>query len=393
MTAAYIISNFHQVGLTAISAEVEAALRVDANQLAMLASAFAYLYAAMLIPAGLLADTLGSRKSVTCALLLVFAGTVIFACAGGAGTAMLGRACIGLGSAVILVPLMKLTAVWFPPSSFAKLLAAAFTAGAFGQVIATIPTVWLSAMIGWRNVYLLLAALTLACAVLVRLVVRDAPGAAPEQGTMNRIWLRHVLSAVLGSKEAWMVGGWCFCQAGVYFAFVGLWAGQFLNKGLGINALETGWILTLPACGLTAAPLFTWAAERCGSPRKVIISLSLCMLLLSLPLALGLPRMSAPFLAVYLLCFSISAISGCALPYAMAKALFPVEYAGTVSGFINIFPFAGAVVLQQAIGFIVNAGLDRGDDPYAAFTRAFMVLSVSAGLSCVISLGLRDRTK
>jgi predicted MFS family arabinose efflux permease len=393
MTVGYIISNFHQVSLSAISVEVGAALRVDAHELALLASAFAYPFAAMQIPAGLLADTLGSRKCVTGALFMVFAGTMIFSCADGMGAAILGRACIGLGCAVILVPLMKLTAVWFPASLFGTLIAVVFMAGAFGQVLATAPTASLSAVIGWRTVYLPAAALTLACAVLVWIVVRDSPDAAQVQGTLDRAWLRRVATVVPGSKGAWMLGGWCFFQNGVYFAFIGLWAGQFLNKGLDISELEAGWILTLPACSLMAAPLFTRAAERCGSPRKMLIGLSLCTLLLSLPLAWGLPRMPAPLLAVYFLCFSVSAVSGAAIPYAMAKSLFPVEYAGTVSGFINIFPFAGSAVVQQSIGFAVYAGLNRGDHPYDAFTRAFIVLTVSAALSCAVSLGIRDQPK
>ena len=393
MTTAYVISNFHQIGLSAISMEVGAALQADAAQLALLAVAFAYPYALMQIPAGLLADTLGSRKSVSGAMLLVFSGTVIFACATSLNAAILGRICIGVGSAVILVPLMKLTAVWFPPSSFAKLLAIAFTVGAFGLVLATSPMAFLNEVLGWRSIYLLLAAITLACTVLIWLIVRDAREPASIRGTMSRKWLRHALKTVFGNKNAWIMGGWCFCQAGLYFSFIGLWAGQFLSRGLGLAPLEAGGILTLPACSLMAAPLFTWAAERCGSPRKVIIALSFSTLLLSLPLAMGLPRLSAPLLSLYLLCFSISAISGTALLFSMAKELFSVEYAGTVSGFINIFPFTGTAVVQQAVGVLVEASLGNGSSPYDAFTNAFLILPVFAAIACILSLTMCDKQK
>lgn len=390
MTAATVISNFHQIGLSAISIEVGEALRVDAAQLALLAAAFAYPYAAMQIPAGLLADTLGSRKSVTGALLLVFSGTVIFACSTGLYMAIFGRICIGAGCAIILVPLMKLTAVWFSPASYARLIAVSFTVGALGLVFATSPMAFLSETVGWRNIYLLLAVFTLACAALVWIIVRDTREPTAVQGAMSREWLCHAMKTVFGNKNAWVLGGWCFCQAGLYFSFIGLWAGQFLSKGLGFDPLEAGGILTLPACSLVVSPLLTWAAERCGSPRKVIIVLSFSTLLLSLPLAMGLPRLAAPLLALYFLCFSISAIGGIALIFSMGKELFPVEYAGTISGFINIFPFTGTAVVQQAVGILVAAGLSAEASPYDAFTKAFLLLPAFAAITCILSLKVRD---
>ncbi|MDL2267839.1 MFS transporter [Desulfovibrio sp. OttesenSCG-928-G15] len=386
MLLAYMISNFHQIGLSAISIQVGADLGTDAAGLALLVSAFAYPYAALQIPGGLLVDTLGSRKSVTCAMLLVCAGTLLFAEASSLGLAFLGRVCIGAGSALILVPLMKLTAVWFPPAGFAKLLAAAFTVGALGLALATSPMAILQEFFGWRAIYLFLAGVTLLCALFIWLIVRDTRDAFPSMVTVSRqqVWL--ALKTVLRNREAWLLGIWVFCQAGAYFAFIGLWAGQYLHSVQGLDAMEAGGILTLPAFGLVLGPLLIWAAERCNSARRVIKALALGALLLSLPLALGLPKLPPFLLSGYFICLSICTISGTALAFSMVKALFSVEFAGTASGFINIFPFAGAAAIQQGIGEVLRFALDNGLETASAFSCAFWVMSVSAFIACVASV-------
>jgi nitrate/nitrite transporter NarK len=385
----YIFSNFHQVGLSAISVNVGADLGIDAVGLAFLASAFACPYALMQIPAGLLADTLGSRKSVTAAMLLMCAGTLLFAPATDLGQALAGRMCVGLGASVILVSLIKLTAVWFPPASFAKLLAASFTLGALGLVLATAPMAFLQASFGWRNIYLVLSGLTLLCAALIWRIVRDTRDTAAAQAAMNRQWLRHALKIVFCNQQAWLLGLWFFCLSGVYFAFIGLWAGQYLQNAMGLDALEAGGILTLSACSPMASPLVTWAAQRCGSGRAALMALAGGTLLLSMPLAYGLPLLPPPVLSVYFLGLSIFAITGSALVFSLARALFPVEFAGTVSGFINIFPFTGAAAVQQGMGQALRLGLNSGLDARTAFNRAFLVMSAFALLACLLSAFIR----
>lgn len=390
MSVACIISNFHQVGLAAVSEAVGTDLGADAVALAMLGAAFAYPYAAMQIPAGLLADTLGPRKSVTVSLLLVAFGTALFGFAPAVLPAAAARICIGIGSAVVLVPLMKLTAVWFPPHRYATLIAVAFTVGALGLLLATSPMAWAAGTIGWRSTYLLLAAATLAAALAVLFIVRDShsPHSA-ENGKKSAAWIRSALTHIFSDRQTWILGLWCFFQAGIYFAFVGLWAGQFLIKGLDMTPQAAGHILALPACSLMVTPLTTWIADKSGAGNRALTALSLLTLLLSLPLVLGLPPLPPALLSAYLTIFCIAAISGTALVFAKAKERFGIEYAGTVSGFINIFPFFGAALLQQLIGLVLENRLQAGHSVHDAFGTAFLLLSVAAFAALLLSLLVR----
>ncbi len=392
MILASMISCFHQVGLSTVSGEVGASLGVDGAGLGLLTAALSYSYAAMQIPAGLLSDTLGARKSVTAALLLAGAGTLLFAVTESPAWAIVSRALIGAGVAVVAVPFMKLIAIWFPAGAFGRLTAVSFSIGGLGYFLASSPMAYAATMAGWRAVYLLLAALTILCAALVWVIVRDGENAVPapkatEPGiTRLKTALRHILA----EKQLWLLGFWYFCQGGIYFAFIGLWAGQFLTKGLGLSVRESGLVLSLSTCSLFAAPLFTWVTARCGSPRTVLIWLSLGTTVLSIPLVLGLPKLPMTALALYLLAYSITALGGgAAVFFAAVKELFDVKYAGTATGFANIFPFLGGAALQQLIGLLTDAGIDGGADPHRAFSNAFAALAVAAALSALLAFLLR----
>lgn len=392
MTIASMFSYFHQVGLSTVSGEVGASLGANAAGLGLLAAAFAYPYAAMQIPAGLLSDTLGSRKSVTAALMTAAAGTLVFATADGMTAAVIGRILIGLGIAVIAVPLMKLTAVWFPASAFGNLTAISFTVGGLGLLLATSPMAYAGSLIGWRNTYFVLAALTALCALAVWIIVRDHKGRSDgsdlSEHKMSLKRLKEMFAFIISNKQAWMLGFWYFCQGGIYYSFIGLWSGQFLTNGMGLTVQESGWVLALPACALMTAPLFTWAAGRAGS-RRVLPALSVAAILLSLPLAAGLPKLPLPLLSLYLLAFSMSAIGGAAVLFAAAKDLFSVEYSGTVTGFINIFPFLGGAIMQQLTGIFVATSISGGLEAYSAFSRAFIILPIAAAIGLVMVLLLK----
>ena len=126
MAAASLLVTFQQNGLAAVSSRVAASLQANPEQLGFLSASFFYAYAIMQIPAGLLSDTLGPRKSVTLALALASLGTLLFALAESLAVAVAARALMGLGLAVVVVPQLKLMAVWFPVGAYSRLTAIAF---------------------------------------------------------------------------------------------------------------------------------------------------------------------------------------------------------------------------------------------------------------------------
>ncbi|MDR2892427.1 MAG: MFS transporter [Deltaproteobacteria bacterium] len=408
MTAATLISCFQQVGLATVSADVAASLQVGPARLGLLTASFFYAYAFMQIPAGLLSDTLGPRKSVTIALLLATVGTFIFALCDSMTWAVISRAIMGVGLAVIVVPLLKLTIVWFPASAFPRLTAIAFGLGSLGPLLATSPMAYAAAVFGWRPPFIFLALVTLVSAWLIWQIVRDAPDKISElvntsgsgQGVSNQTMreanvpsgreLMVKLGQIMRNRDVWILGIWNFFQGGIYFAFVGLWGGQYLTAGFGMEATEAGWCLSLAACALLFGPLITWLYEKLGSARKTLIILSVCSITLLLPMVFGLPRLSSPVLTIYFLFLCIAATAGAAVLFCAAKEHFDVSLAGTVSGFINMFSFAGGAIFQQVIGLSVKHLEMGGADSFTAISDSFGFFLGGALFSLILAWKYRS---
>ncbi|MDL2306780.1 MFS transporter [Desulfovibrio sp. OttesenSCG-928-C06] len=408
MAGATLIACFQQVGLAAVSGEVAESLRIDVASLGLLAAAFSYSYAAMQIPAGLLADTLGPRKSVTAALVLAAAATTVFAFSSDLGTSIIARVVMGMGLAVISVPQLKLIAVWFPISAFQRLTAIAFAISAIGPLFATSPMAYASANYGWRTPFVFLAVASLVFAVLIWLIVRDCPDKVAElidtsgsgQGTAN-VTMRQTsvpggmrlmgkLRCITTTRDAWILGLWQFFQGGTYFAFIGLWGGQFLTSGLGIGIAESGLILSLPSLALVSAPFISIISEKIGSARKMLLFLSCASVLLTVPLVIGLPRLPDIALSLYFLLFAVACFGGTAVLFTAAKEHFAVELAGTISGFINMFPFVGGAMMQQGMGLLVEHWLEGGMDAHRAISLSFGVFLLCALGSLLLAIKYRD---
>lgn len=63
--AAYTLAYFHRLALAVVAVDMMADLKTGGTLMGVLASAYFYPYALMQIPAGLLSDTWGPRRSVT----------------------------------------------------------------------------------------------------------------------------------------------------------------------------------------------------------------------------------------------------------------------------------------------------------------------------------------
>jgi MFS family permease len=137
----------------------------------------------------------------------------------------------------------------------------------------------------------------------------------------------------------------------------------------------------------------TFASKRLvGVRRRVVIAASGLGLLLTALLALF--TVEIPTSALYFICFGYGAVSSVAVifGYTMTKELFPIQIAGTATGIVNIFPFAGAAVSQPALGYILEAyGKVDGAFTAAGYRAAFVALLVCSVAGFVTSTRLREK--
>ncbi len=133
--AFYLVAIFHRMSLGVASIDASQRFGVSTSTIALLSTVQLGVYLVMQIPAGLLADRLGPRRSLTLGLLAMGVGELLFAFSPSIGLAIAGRALVGAGDACMFLNVLRVAAHWLPPRRYA--LAAALTAacGAFGQLL------------------------------------------------------------------------------------------------------------------------------------------------------------------------------------------------------------------------------------------------------------------
>ncbi|MDJ0721212.1 MAG: MFS transporter [Desulfobacterales bacterium] len=399
----YLLVYFHRLCPAVVALDMQADLQTSGALLGFLAAAYFYPYALMQLPSGLLSDSWGPRKTITVFFTLAGMASVFLGMVAAPGLAILARALVGLGVAMLFVPTMKVITNWFPAAVFARMTGILMAVGGLGAYTASRPLAWLSDLIGWRGSFVAIGAVTMVAALAIWLMVRNTPEemglpsvnpeASGKPGKARTIGLMRGMHMVFATGSFWVLAIWFFCTCSIFFSFGGLWGGPYLIQVYGLSKAEAGNVLSMLALAMiVGSPLLSWISDAVWhSRKKVIVLASVMTLVLSLPLAFFTASMSRPFL--YLLCFLMGMFSSAVVvvAFASAKELFPIEIAGTSVGLVNLFPFLGGAVAPPVLGAILEFQ-EKAAAGYtaAAYSRAFMLYVGLALIALVAALFIRE---
>jgi len=394
--ASFVLSFFHRTAPAAIAGELTRAFAINAATLGTLAATYFYVYTLLQIPVGVLADTLGPRRILAGGSLVAGLGSIAFALAPSWEIAAIGRTFVGVGTAVAFIGILKLSAVWFPANRFATLNGITMFAGNAGAVIAGAPLAWVITQTSWRNVFLGLAALSLALAAITWWKVRDRPqdlgfeplhAIAPAPGPVTP-WTQ-ALRQVLANPATWP--GF-FVNVGIggsYLAFAGLWAVPYLVEVHGMERVTAAQHGSLLLLGVAFGSLAIGTlSDRLGSRRGLMRACTMLFALSWLPWLLDvrwpLPATLAWFLLMGLL------IPGFTLSWTVAKEVNRPEHSGMATSVVNVGIFLGTGILQPWVGHMLDRGRAAGDVALA-WQLALALMAGSALLGALSSWLVRER--
>ncbi len=384
----YLFVYFHRVSSAVVAPELVKAFGISGAVLGILASAYFYPYACMQLPVGLLADSLGPRKTVTTFLLIACLGAILFGLSPNITVAIFARVLVGLGVAALFVPTMKILAEWFRVKEFATMTGILMAVGGIGWLSAATPLALLTTWLGWRMAFVLIGVITLVIAVLTWAFVRNRPEemgwpriTETTEAAQAGVGLLEGIGIVLSRRHFWPLAFWFFFSYGTVIGFGGLWGGPYLMEIYGLSKPQAGNILMMIAVGMIiGSPLLGWLSDKVFSARKpVMVGGAFIYFLSWLPLALKPGGLSVALL--YLLSFLIGVFGSAIVIVAFTanKELFPKEIAGTSTGLVNIFPFAGGAVFPPVMGYIMDkVGRVGGAYPVEAYQRAFLFCLLAA---------------
>jgi sugar phosphate permease len=400
LSLGYVLVYFHRLCPAVVAVDMMRDLNAGAALTGFLGAAYFYPYAVMQLPAGLLSDSWGPRKTITLFFILAFFGSLLLGLAPSVSWAILGRTAVGFGVAMLFVPAMKILAVWFTQKEFGFMTGILMAMGGVGSLTAATPLAALSAGIGWRLSFVVVGCFTLILAGMVWIFVRDKPMIQGKVNSSHRmqpngasISLGEGIRRVITLPAFWPLGIWFFFDCAVFFSFGGLWGGPYLMQVYNMTRGEAGRILSMLAIGMIiGSPLLSYISSSVVKGRKpVIVISSIVVLILTGFLAFFTDRI--PVSGMYGICLGLGIFSSAivVIGFTANKELFPVRIAGTATGLVNLFPFAGGAVFQPFLGFILEHYPKIGGAfPPEAYQGAFSALFISSGIALVSSFFIKE---
>lgn len=398
----YLLVYFHRLCPAVVALDMMDDLKAGAGLMGLLASAYFYPYAFMQIPSGLLTDSWGPRKTITLFFIIAGLSSIGLGLAQTTGWAIVTRAMVGFGVAMLFVPSMKILTRWFKASEFAFMTGLLMAVGGLGALSAAKPLAWASGFIGWRGSFTVIGVVTLVTSVAIWILVRNTPEelgypAIEPSGKQNTASPAFTLSQgvklVLGSARFRPLAVWFFFTFGIFFSFGGLWGGPYLMEVHHLGKQQAGSILSMLAVAMIfGGPLYSYLSDRVFHSRKIVLVLSsLVVTILVIPLVYCPIEFQPGWLFLWFLLLGFFASAVVVIGFTTAKESFPVEIAGTSVGLINIFPFLGGAIVQPAIGLVLDAyGKGLEGYPPEAYRSAFSIYLVSAVIAFVASCFIKE---
>jgi predicted MFS family arabinose efflux permease len=349
--AGYFLSYLFRSVNAVIGPRLVADIGLSATGLGLLTSAYLLAFALFQLPLGLLLDRFGPRRVQAALLATAAAGALLFAIGEDLPTLTIARALIGLGFAGGLMSGFKAIVLWVPEPRRALANACVMSFGALGILVATVPVELAVEAVGWRAVFVGLAAITLAVAALVLTAVPERGATGPGAGLELQI---AGLLRIARDPVFWRLAPLMATTAGTHIAIQTLWAGPWLRDVAGLDRIGVANYLMAMAIGFLIGILSIGAvADRLGRRGIDLLTVMLGFLVLSLAaqlaIVLGWTHLALPIWTLYGL-----AGQAAILGYPWLAAHYGAALSGRANTAINLLTFLAAFGAQYAIGALID---------------------------------------
>lgn len=367
---AYFLSALVRAVTATLAPAFSQELGLAAAQLGLLAGAYFLGFALMQLPLGSALDRWGAKRVLMVFLAVAVLGCAAFAWARSLPGLLVARFLVGAGvSACLMAPLTCFRHRYTVPAQL-RANAWMLMTGSLGMLASTLPVQWLLPSLGWRGLFMAVAALLALAVLLVALwVPADAPAPAatvvaadrPAGGYRLVFW--HPAFLRLAPLGFFAYGGMVAMQS--------LWIGPWLTQvggasaqgaALGLFVVNLSMLVAFLCWGLVMPRLIAagWAGER-----LIAAAWPPGVACLALIVWLG-PRAPAGLWALWCVCTSVVSLAQPAVGQA-----FPAHLAGRALSAFNLMIFAGVFAIQWGIGLAIDALRTAGLDSLAAYRWAF----------------------
>ena len=347
----YFTENFLRSAPSALTPVLMEELGLTYAMAGLLISSYFFVYAVMQLPAGILSDRLGPKRTIIGFTVFTVLGAILFYIAQGLELLLAGQLLMGLGSSVFYINAVQIVSRWFPQDRQASAIGILSATSGLGNFAAYMgfPLAF-EYLGGWRSLYLLCSLLMVAGFVANLLVLRDKPQQEEPNPKSGPLW--DSLKKVFKERKFYpiMAGYILICSNWVFLS----WLPQFLTDVKGFGYIDVGLISSAATImGIPGCILIGVVSDRLRRRKLPLIAFSAAAAVL-LALFLALPAgMPAIVFAVVAGALGF-AFSQWVLFISMVPEALPPETAGIALGLLNGIGTLGFSLLTPVYGSLVD---------------------------------------
>ncbi|HET6562988.1 MAG TPA: MFS transporter [Marmoricola sp.] len=353
--AVYLLAVFHRSSLGVAGLLAADRFDISATQLALFTVLQLFVYAGMQIPVGVLLDRFGARAMLLVGLALMTAGQLAFAFVTSFPLAVLARAVVGAGDAMIFVSVIRLVTLWFLVRQVPVVIQVTGPVGQLGAVVAATPLSFALREFGWTPAFAVMAGVGVVLIVAVAWTVSSSP--YPRKGA-ERVKLRALtrqLRWVWGNPGT-RLGMWSHFTSQFSMTVFGLlWGFPFLVRGQGLSPDAAANLLMLMiVSGLVSASALGALVARHPYRRSQLVLGVVGAIALVWTVVLLWPGRSPLWMLIVLVCVMGAGGPASMVGFDLSRSFVPLEASGRANGVVNVGGFIASLVTLFLVGVVLD---------------------------------------
>ncbi|MBV7459592.1 MULTISPECIES: MFS transporter [unclassified Acidovorax] len=326
-------------------------MSLNAAQLGLLSSAYFVAFGLAQLPIGIALDRYGPKRMQPILLCVAASGALLFALGQSFTSLFLARVLIGLGLSACFMGAIKALAGWVASERRPTMNGYLLAVGGIGAMSATLPVEMALGAMSWRELFLVLAGLTIVPALLIWLI-------APHDRIQNGLsaWQSvKSLPEVYRNKAFQRAVALLLPSHAVAFGLQGLWMGQWMQDAGGLSprtaAVYLFWGMgAIVAGSLLVGHLTEWLGRRYRMRPMDVAGVGIGLFLMVQVLA---ALSIVPLIPAITIAFTfVGAVAG--LDYTIVSQSVPSSMTGRAATSLNVLIFMGAFAVQSGFGLIVE---------------------------------------
>jgi predicted MFS family arabinose efflux permease len=348
----YYVENFLRTAASALSPVLIVELGINKGTMGLLISAYALVYGIMQIPAGMLTDVLGPRKTILGFTALTAIGVFLFWISYRLELLYVAQLMMGIGCSVFYINAVNIIGRWFPAERKATAIGILSASSGLGNFTSYMGFPLADTLLGgWRNLYLMVFIILVVNYAMNFFILKNSPGgngitkrsggklfAAFGEALRDRRLYPFIVGYVLLSFS------WVFMT----------WMPQFLIEAKGFTYIEAGVISSVGTiAGIPGCIAMGIISDRLRKRRLPLVFFSSLYVLLLTAFLFAPGWVPVPLYAA--LSGSISfCMSLWVLFFSMVPEVLPMERASIGLGLLNGIGSIGFSVITPVFGGIID---------------------------------------